>query len=131
MKLSNETLQAHFEVIKVDDYRLVAALRAMGLDIPHRQTAYTSEMIAEDFLDEVVNNSSYIYPRTREVLKAIRYIEKNGLEIKPERWSGHMDELKMFFGVGSSSIENYSEREFVKTPGKKPVKVYSFRRVGL
>jgi opacity protein-like surface antigen len=127
MSLSRRTRRAYNGVIKVDDYKLVATLRLLGFDMPHRHVAYSSEEIAEWAIDRVIEDSTYLYPNTKEIREALEMIKSNGIDFNPRAWNGALDELKMWFGVGSSKIENFGPRELNRTPGKKPVRVY---RVG-
>ncbi len=108
MKISKSVRRSHRDVIEVSDYRLVAALKGLGYEFPRRNLAWVSEYINEDYMNEAIDESVYIYPRTPELLRTIRRLEAKGIDIPSKNWKMLLDEIKMQYGVGSSKIANFS-----------------------
>lgn len=111
MKLNKKSRTAFKEVVQVDSYELVAALRHLGFEFPRRKYGWVSEEIAEDFYDDVVEKSVYIYPSSAELLAAINRIKYQGLKIDRKDWRYCLDELKMMYGVGPSKLESFTAEE--------------------
>lgn len=111
MKLDKKTAKAYSEVIRVEDYKLVAALGHFGFKVIHREYPWISEEIAEWALPHVRAESVYIYPHSEELIEALEALQKSDTWFSSNDWRYALDEIKVRFGIGPSKLKNFEVEE--------------------